>query len=57
MYSSYYIKTRKIRCVELEVCMEETKNMYKILVIKPQGKRSLEKSKPRWEDNSEIDLK
>jgi hypothetical protein len=32
-------------------------NAYKILVEKPEGKRSLRRSRRRWEDNIRMDLR
>jgi hypothetical protein len=37
--------------------MEEKRNAYRILVGKPEGKRSLGRSRRRWVDNIKIDLK
>jgi hypothetical protein len=37
--------------------MEETRNAYKILVGKSDGKRQVGRPKCRWEDNIKIDLK
>jgi mannose/fructose-specific phosphotransferase system component IIA len=34
---------------------EEMRNTYNILVGKPEGKRTLRRSKPRWEDNIRLD--
>jgi hypothetical protein len=34
-----------------------TRNMYKILVRKSEGKRSLAKHRYRWEINIKVDLK
>jgi hypothetical protein len=31
--------------------------MYKIMTVKPEGKRSLRRPRHRWEDNIEMDLK
>jgi hypothetical protein len=31
----------------------ETRNVYKILVVKPEGKTSLERPRRRWEDNTD----
>jgi hypothetical protein len=36
---------------------EEKKHAYKISVGKPVGKRPLERSRSRWENNTKIDLK
>jgi hypothetical protein len=32
------------------------RNVYRILVEKPEGKRSLDKPRHRWEDNIKMDL-
>jgi hypothetical protein len=37
--------------------MEETRNAYKILVGKPEGKRPLGRPRRRWVDNIKIDLR
>jgi hypothetical protein len=37
--------------------MGETRNAYRILVGKPEGKRPLGRSKRRWVDNIKIDLR
>jgi hypothetical protein len=37
--------------------MGEMRNAYKILVEKPEGKRSLGRPRRRWEDNIKIDLR
>jgi hypothetical protein len=37
--------------------MKEKMNAYKILVGKPEGKRSLGRSRCRWVDSIKIDLK
>jgi hypothetical protein len=36
--------------------MGEMRNVYKILVGKPEGKRSLVSTRCRWEDNIRADL-
>jgi hypothetical protein len=36
--------------------MGETRNKYRILVGKPEGKRSLGRPRRRWVDNIKIDL-
>ena len=38
-------------------CMGENRNTYCILGRKPEGHRSLEETKRRWEDGIKIDLK
>jgi len=52
------IKIRRMRWVERVACMRESErdNKYKILVRKPEGKRSLGTSRHRWEDNIRMDL-
>jgi hypothetical protein len=37
--------------------MGEKRNAYRILVGKPEGKRSLGRSKSRWVDNIQMDLR
>jgi hypothetical protein len=37
--------------------LREKKNTYRILVGKPEGKRTLEISRPKWEDNIKMDLR
>jgi hypothetical protein len=36
--------------------MGEMRNAFSILVGKPEGKRQLERSRHRWEDNISMDL-
>jgi hypothetical protein len=38
------------------VCMGEGKDMYRVLVGKPEGKRPLGRPRYGWEDNNEMDL-
>jgi hypothetical protein len=35
----------------------EMRNMYKIVVVKPEGKIPRRRPRCRWEDNMEMDLK
>jgi hypothetical protein len=37
--------------------MGEGRRVYKVLVGKPEGKRSLERPRHRWEDEFRIDLR
>jgi hypothetical protein len=37
--------------------MGDMRNAYKILVVKPDGKRPLRRSRRRWEENIKIGLK
>jgi hypothetical protein len=51
------IKSKRMRWVSHEERMQDMKNVYKILVGKPEGNRPLRRPRHRWEDNTEIDLK
>jgi hypothetical protein len=44
------IKSRRIRWAGHVACMGEERNVYRVLVIKPEGKRPLERPKRRWEE-------
>jgi hypothetical protein len=37
--------------------MGEGRNVYRVLVEKPEGKRSLERPRRRWEDGIKMDLR
>jgi hypothetical protein len=37
--------------------MGEMRNAYKILILKPDGKRPLERPRHRWEDNIRMDFR
>ena len=37
--------------------MEQSRNTYRVLVGKPEGKRPLGRPRRRWEDNIKVDLK
>jgi hypothetical protein len=37
--------------------MGEGRNVYRVLVGKPEGKRPLERSRRRWEDGIKMDLR
>jgi hypothetical protein len=37
--------------------MGEGRGVYRVLVVKPKGKRPLEKPRCRWEDNIKLDLR
>jgi hypothetical protein len=50
------IKSRRMRWVGHVARMVETRNAYRILVGKPEGKRPLERPRRRWVDNIKIDL-
>jgi hypothetical protein len=37
--------------------MEEERGVYRVLIIRPEGKRPLGRPKRRWEDNIKMDLR
>ena len=45
------LKSRRLRWVEHVARMEQSRNAYRVLVGKPEGKRSLGRPRRRWEDN------
>jgi hypothetical protein len=51
------IKSRRIGGAGRVARMGEMKNMYKILAVKPEGKRPLGIPTRRWEDNIRMDLR
>jgi hypothetical protein len=50
------IKSRRIKWVEHVARMGEGRNVYRVLVGKPEGKRPLERPRRRWEDGIKKDL-
>jgi len=50
------IKWRKIRWAGHVACMGERRDVYRVLVGKPEGKRPLGRPRCRWEDNVKMDL-
>jgi hypothetical protein len=51
------IKSRRMRWAGHVARMGEGRNVYRILVGKPEGKRSLERPRRRWEDGVKMDLR
>jgi hypothetical protein len=51
------IKSKRMRWAGHVARMGETKNAYRILVGKPEGKRPLARPRRRWVDNIKIDLR
>jgi len=49
------INSRRVSWIGHVACMEETRNAYKILVRKPEGKIPLGRPRHRWEDNFRMD--
>jgi hypothetical protein len=50
-------KSRRMRCAGHVARMGEGRNVYKVLVGKPEGKRPLERPRCRWEDGIKLDLR
>jgi hypothetical protein len=51
------IKSRRMRWAEHVARMGEGRNMYRVLVGKPEGKRPLERPRRIWEDGIKMYLK
>jgi hypothetical protein len=51
------IKSRRMRWVAHVACMGEGRGVYRVLVRRPEGKRSLGRPRHRWEDNIKMDLR
>jgi hypothetical protein len=52
-----HIKSRRIKWAGNVARMGEVRNVYRVLVRKPEGKRSLERPRLRWKDGIEMDLR
>jgi hypothetical protein len=51
------IKSRRMRWAGHVERMEEERNVYRVLMGKPEGKRPLERPRRRWEDGIRVDLR
>jgi hypothetical protein len=51
------VKSRRMRWAGHVARMGEERNMYKVLVGKPEGKRPLGRPRRRWEDGMRMDLR
>ena len=51
------LKLRQLLWAGHVACMELSRNAYRALVGRPEGKRSLGRMRHRWEDNIKMDLK
>jgi hypothetical protein len=51
------IKARRMRWAGHVARMGEGRNLYRVLVGKPEGKRPLERSRSRWEDGIKMDFR
>jgi len=49
------IKSRRMRCAGHVASMGERRGVYRVLVGKPEGKRPLERLRPRWNYNNNMD--
>jgi len=60
LYSSpnivWVIKSRRMRWAGHVACMGEERGVYRVLVGKPEGKRSMVRPRRRWVDNIRMDL-
>jgi len=43
-------------CVGHVTCMGESRGVYRVLVMKPEGKRPLGIPRRKWDDNIKMDL-
>jgi hypothetical protein len=50
------IKSKRMRWAGQVVCVEERRDVYRVLVRKPDEKRPLGRPRRRWEDNIKMDL-
>jgi hypothetical protein len=50
------VKSRRMRWAGHVARMGEERNVYKVLVGKPEGKRPLRRPRRRWEDGIRMDL-
>ena len=61
LYSSSNIirnlKSRRLRWSGHVARMDHSRNAYRVLVGKPEGKRPLGRPRRRWEDNFKMDLR
>jgi hypothetical protein len=51
------IKSRRMRWAGHVACMGEGRNVYRVLVGKPEGKRPHERPRHRWKDGIKLDIK
>jgi hypothetical protein len=50
------IKSRRMRWAENVACLGEGRKVYSVLVGRPEGKRTLERLRFRWDDGIRMDL-
>jgi hypothetical protein len=51
------IKSRRMRWVGHVARMGEGRGVYRVLIGRPEGKRTLGRPRRRWEDNIKMDLR
>jgi hypothetical protein len=51
------IKSRRMRWAGHVACTGEERNVYRVLVGKPEGKRPLGRPRRRWKDGISIDIR
>ena len=51
------LKSRRLRWAGHVVHIEQSRNAYRVLVGKPEGKRTLGKPRRRWEETIKMDLR
>ena len=51
------LKSRQLRWAGYVEHMEQSRNAYRVLVGKPEGKRPSGRTRRRWEDNIKMDLR
>ena len=51
------LKSRPLRCSGYVARMEQYRHASRVLVGKPEGKRSLGRPRRRWEENIKMDLR
>jgi hypothetical protein len=60
-YTPYYIffwvaKSRRMKLTDYVAYKAERRRVYRVLVVRPEGKRPLRTRRCRWEDNIQMDL-
>jgi hypothetical protein len=52
----WVVKSRRMRWAERVARIGKDRGVHRVLVGKPEGKRSLRRPRRRWEDNIKMDL-
>ena len=56
-FGNYSLKSRRLTWAGLIARMDQSRNAYRVLLGKPEGKRPLGRPRRRWEDNIKMDLR